>query len=489
MMDIPALQTNNPSRAFLLMFCAVLILALWLEQWWLMAIPIGAIAVMVGVRWPKVLFTAIFASIPFSIELYLPVGLGLDVPDEPLMMLLTICFIFWLGQHLHKLRFDFLVHPISVLLIIHLAWTGICTVFANDPIIALKFLVAKSWYVVPFYLVVYYWFPSYTDLQKRLSWFFVILVPVVIWALLRHGILFQFSFADVNKALWPLFRNHVSYAAIIAVSFPFIFFYTLKRRSEKKPIALYVFMLLILFVAINFSYTRAAYAALLFSIPYFFIMKWKMSRYALILALGGATSLIWFLSKDNKYLNLAPRYEKAVMHTRFEDLLDATYKFQDISTMERVYRWVAGFQMLKEEPVFGFGPNNFYHNYQRFAVSSFRTYVSHNPEKSGVHNYYLMIAVEQGIPGLFIYLFFIGFVIVWGEKLYHKVKHDPEKSWYVLAAMCSLMIIHLLHLMNDLIETDKVGPFFFLSLAILVKVHLDLRSEQSKIVMHETNAN
>lgn len=49
----------------------------------------------------------------------------------------------------------------------------------------------------------------------------------------------------------------------------------------------------------------------------------------------------------------------------------------------------------------------------------------------------------------------------------------------VLASLSSLIIIHLLQLMNDLLETDKVGPFFFLSLAILIKIHLDYQKEET----------
>jgi hypothetical protein len=70
------------------------------------------------------------------------------------------------------------------------------------------------------------------------------------------------------------------------------------------------------------------------------------------------------------------------------------------------------------------------------------------------------------------------FVLIWGENIYHKVKHNPEKAWLVLAALSSLLVIHILQLMNDLIETDKVGPFYFFSLAVLVRIHLDMRSDK-----------
>lgn len=137
--------------------------------------------------------------------------------------------------------------------------------------------------------------------------------------------------------------------------------------------------------------------------------------------------------------------------------------------MERVYRWVAGFYMVGERPITGFGPNNFYENYHQYAVKSFRTYVSDNPEKSGIHSYYLMTAVEQGIPGLLIYLFLMVYVLVRGERIYHQTI-EPHRKALVLTAIASLVVIHFLQTMNDLVETDKVGPFFFLAMALLVTV-------------------
>jgi O-antigen ligase len=87
--------------------------------------------------------------------------------------------------------------------------------------------------------------------------------------------------------------------------------------------------------------------------------------------------------------------------------------------MERVYRWVAAAYMIQDRPYSGFGPGNFYFNYQKYTVSSFKTYVSDNPERSGIHNYFLMVTVEQGVPGLVFFLLFCLLVIFKGQQVYH----------------------------------------------------------------------
>jgi O-antigen ligase len=399
------------------------------------------------------------------------------VPDEPLVIMTMFVFLFWFARSFNQLDLSLLIHPVSLLLLLHMSWIAVCAFFAQDSVIGFKFLLAKIWYIICFYMAAIFWHRTSFDFWQSIRWFFIVLIPVVIWAIMKHGIMYQFSFADVNRALSPLFRNHVSYAALLAVSFPYLFFFTLQRRYKNQSYWWLVVGLILLFVAINFSYTRAAYGALIFAIPYYFIVKYKLTRWFILGAFILTGFLFTYLIKDYRYMNLAPRFEKTITHTSFEDLLDATYKFQDISTMERVYRWIAGIRMVNEKPGFGFGPNNFYHHYKAYAISGFRTFVSDNPEKSGVHNYYLMTAVEQGIPGLVIYLMLIVFVMLWGERLYHKVKTNRVKGFTVLAAMSSLIIIHLLQLMNDLLETDKVGPFFFLSLAVLIKIHLDYQKE------------
>ncbi len=92
--------------------------------------------------------------------------------------------------------------------------------------------------------------------------------------------------------------------------------------------------------------------------------------------------------------------------------------------------------------------------------------VSDNPEKSGIYNYYLMTAVEQGIPGLFIFLGLCFLVIIYGERAYHLTEVKQEKA-LLMAAVTSFILILAVLLINDLLEADKVGPIFFISAAII----------------------
>jgi O-antigen ligase len=109
-------------------------------------------------------------------------------------------------------------------------------------------------------------------------------------------------------------------------------------------------------------------------------------------------------------------------------------------------------------------------------VTSFTTYVSDNEEQSGIHSYFLLVLVEQGVLGLLLFLTLSFYVLLRGEQIYHRCQ-DPGRRRIVLMVLLSTVVIDAFLIINDLIETDKVGSFFFLAMAILVNQDL---AEDSK---------
>jgi O-antigen ligase len=185
-------------------------------------------------------------------------------------------------------------------------------------------------------------------------------------------------------------------------------------------------------------------------------------------------SLFWIKSGD-RYLQYAHDYRTTIFHQDFEEHWQATYEFKDMSTAERFYRWIAGVRMIKDNPLAGYGPNTFYNNYKSYAVPAFKTYVSDNKEHSTVHNYFLLIAIEQGIPGLVFFLLLVGCMLNYAQHLYHRVKDIFYKTIAVTSGVILVMILTV-NFLSDLIETDKVGSLFFLCLSMLIIA--DINSKQ-----------
>jgi O-antigen ligase len=451
-----------------------ILLSLGTGKWYFLLAPALFLLILTSLVNFKAILFLLYACVPLSTLVYLPGGFSTDLPTEPLMVGLMLITLLYGIRSSGNWERRFLFHPITALFFLHWLWIGISGLTGTTPIISLKFWLAKTWYLFAFYLLTGWVLTREKD-QKR--WFWLILVSLCLTTLyvqIGHAG-FGFSFSSIKKVLAPFYANHVIYASVLAVFFPFLWYMRLEYRE--KPIWNAVFWLLILFflAAIYLSYTRAAYVSLLVCVGVYLFIRWRLVAYGFLAALLVGLLLWVRFSEDNAYLELAPNYETTISHDEFGDLLQATYEMEDISTMERLYRWMAGFQMIGARPWVGFGPGSFYERYKPFTIRSFQTYVSDNPERSGIHSYYLMAFVEQGVVGFLLFLFLQLVLLLYGQRLYHRTAGWEKRL--VLMTTLSLAATMTLQLINDLLETDKVGSFYFFCAAMLVGI--DLRQKRS----------
>nr|WP_246558687.1 O-antigen ligase family protein [Hymenobacter piscis] len=228
------------------------------------------------------------------------------------------------------------------------------------------------------------------------------------------------------------------------------------------------------------SYTRASVLSVPVAGLYYGVIRLRQTRLllagVLVAALAGAT---YFLSQNN-FMLYAPDFEKTIFNgENFEKHLEATYKLEDVSGMERVYRWVAASRMAADKPLVGSGPSTFYPEYKRYTVRSFRTYVSDNPERSTTHNYFLLLLAEQGFPGMLLFVALVGAAFITIETLYHRTRPGTPPRYVLLASGLSFVIIVFHLLLNELVEVDKIGSFFFINLALLIRVGTWVREENT----------
>lgn len=472
------LDASDAPHLFFLVFAALLLACLFAGiaggMYYLAGIPAFFLLVYLAIVDFRKAFLLLLACIPLSTEIILPNGFGTDLPTEPLMIGLMFVGLLYILRHGKETDGRFLRHPITLLLLLHLAWIVVSAITSQQWVVSVKFVLAKAWYVATFFFLASRMLNSEREVRQFFWAVFSTLLFTVLVAIVRHAS-YGFSFADVYRVLHPFYRNHVAYASLIVVFLPFVWY--MRKWYPAYSLAWWVVSgsLLVFLLAIQLSYTRAAYVSVLIAVGAFYIIRLRLAKYVLLLALAGAVGFVAFMSYNNRYLDYAPNYETTVSHQDFNNLLEATYTGEDISTMERIYRWVAGFHMSIEEPVFGFGPGNFYNFYKTYTVTSFQTYVSGNPDKSGIHSYYLMTLAEQGLPGLLFFLLLAAYVILRGEAIYRRARREKDKQLAMMAIL-SLIIIFSLLIINDLIETDKIGPFFFMNLALLVNLDLRLQS-------------
>ena len=473
------LDTSDTPQFLFRVFAAVLLVCLFTgiatEMYYLAGIPALLLIVYLTIVDFRKTFLLLVACIPLSTELILPNGFGTDLPTEPLMVGLMLVGLAYGLRHGKETDGRFLRHPITLLLLFHLAWIIISAITSQLLAVSVNLVLANAWYVATFFFLASRMLNNEREVRQFFWAVFSTLLFTVLVVMLRHAA-YGFSFADIYRVLHPFYRNHVAYASIIVVFLPFIWYVRKWYPAYGRIWWLLSISLLILLAAIQLSYTRAAYVSVVIAIGAFYIIRRRLTKYVLLLALAGTVGMVAFMSYGNRYLEYAPNYETTISHQDFNNLLQATYSGEDISTMERVYRWVAGFHMSVKEPVFGFGPGNFHNFYKTYTVTSFKTYVSDNPDQSGIHSYYLMTLVEQGLPGLLFFLLLSAYALLRGEAIYHRARLEKDKHM-VMMALLSLIIILSLLIINDLIETDKVGRFFFVNLALLINLDLRLQTE------------
>lgn len=439
--------------------------AILTENWILLGIPfIALLAVFVTMK-PRSIYYMLIGLLPFSTEVNLPGGFGTDLPTEPLMIL--TCGILFLLANNHLLKWDsrYLINTVSVTLMAVLVWTMITTIFSTEPMISVKYLLAKLWYIIPFYYgTIILFHQDHKIIRGMIKLLTITVVLATIYVVLRHGMM-GFDFMKVNRAGRPIFRNHVNYGAILVLTLPFLWYlYQTSVRSMKR--LTYGLVLCLMLFAIYTTYTRAAYVCVIGILAGYFMIRNRMTSIGLIIALLVTLGGLTYLMESNTYLELAPDYQNTISHHNIDNLMEATIKGEDVSTMERVYRWVAGVRMVGDRPLLGFGPGAFYDSYLPYTISSFETYVSNNPEKSGIHCYYLMTACEQGIIGLILFLILTVVPLLLAEKVFAIAKCQ-EVKYLAMASALSLISIDLLLLINDLLEADKVGPYYFLSIGLI----------------------
>lgn len=472
-MSILATFTKLPiekiaTYSLLSLFLGLLGLGIYIEKYWLAAIPLLLCFAYLIVYHYKLLYWILLLSIAASITYDFNKNLSTDFPTEFISIALTgIFWVLWLVHKPPSLRYLW-NHKLFWGLIAIWFWSIVAGLQAENMSISIKYVAAKVWYITSFFIFTFYMIRSVHDIRKI---FWYLYIPILLTAIYSFFRTFMggFSFEFTNQYSLPFYDNHVIYATTMTLILPMVFV----ARSWYPHCSLIRILLQIsipfLLIAIYFSYTRACYLALIGGLVFVFLLRVKKLVLGYVLAVFLVTGVLFLFSKDYLYLRLAPDYNTTVMHDEFKDHLISTFYGKDASSMERLNMWISVFRMYQERPIAGYGPNNFSSTYKPYSVMYFKTWVSDNPLNLSCHNYFWLLLCEQGLVGLFLFVFFIGYVLFIIQRTYHS--EGAENMRAMLSAVACIMGIFIVILFfNDLIETSKNGSLFFIFLAILIKM-------------------
>lgn len=470
-------QTNKTDFPFVFLsatFILSLLAAGLTNQPIVVLVPFVALLFYAGWFQVNIVFILLLLSLPFSFEYNFTPSLGTDIPDEGLMLLVSVLFFgYWLYKP-ESICKNVWQHPLLLLLLVHIAWIVIASTGSTHPLLSLKFILAKGWYLGAFVLAALIAFRDKQTIRLAAIILAASILLIAAIALVRHSIT-GFSFADVNKSVAPFFRNHVNYSSMLVCLIPLFFsFYSLNKKKSVRPWV--VIAIVVLLAALFFSYARGAWLALILGVLSYWLVHKKIFFASFVVTVFIAIFSLFWLKNNDRYLYYAHDFKTTIYHEDFKQHLVATYQLKDVSTAERFYRWVAGVRMIKDNSFTGYGPGTFYENYKPYGVPAFKTWVSDNKEHSTVHNYFLLTAIEQGIPGLTFFLVLLGAMFYYSQRLYHRITDAFYKTAAVTIAVM-LVMITTVNFLSDLIETDKVGSLFFLCLSVLVMIDINTRKE------------
>jgi O-antigen ligase len=445
------------------------------------AIPFAILfALLVVLNW-RAAWWVLLPLVPLSIQIDELAGgtLSTSLPDEPAMALFMGVMILLFAARRKVMPESFWRHPLTLVMVLQFFWLVVSVIYSQEVFISVKYLLAKSWILSSFFLMPVLLFREKADFRRAIILITVPTLLTTIFIFIRHWKLYHFGFREIEKAIAGIYFNHVDYSTVLSMIIPALIAAYPRTKSWRWWWRLVLAgTIIFLIIATYLTYARAAMLALVFAAVVVVAMRkklvhWIMPVFYGLIALG----LVALVSK-NKYLDFYPDYEHTYSHFTFYDHMIATFKGQDMSSAERLYRWVAAVRMSNAHPVTGVGPNAFYDYYKPYAVTSFRTYVSRNPERSTTHNYFLFMLVEQGWPAMLLYAILIAVYFVQAQKTYHRFK---DRFWRAatLGITGAFAAGFINNFFSELIDTHKVGALFYLSIALMIVLRAKSRQATS----------
>ena len=442
---------------FSLLFIAISGYLIWEDLYYFILAPIGLIAIYLAIFYTEYTFLAIAFLTPLSINIEeYTESFGLFVPTEPLLFGLMLLLLF---QQIQKNGLDRNVwkHPIIWAVGFYLFWTLITSVTSNDPLVSLKFLLARLWFIVPLLFFGTRIFNKPKNIFRFIWLFCTAMCLVIVFTIIVHAG-YSFGEKEGHWVMWPFFKDHTVYGATIALVIPLIFgIYFSKKHSPLVGMTLLA-MIVVSLVGLYFSYSRAAWLSVIAALMVLAAIKLRIKfKYIAATVLVGLMAT--YLSWDSIQMELERNKFEHTTEEFGEKLQSATNVTTDASNLERLNRWSCAVEMFKERPIFGFGPGTYAFEYARFQHPDDLTIISTNfGDMGNAHSEYLGPLAEMGVFGLLAMLFIVTAIFYKSITLYNKWPAEDKFMRTILLSMILALVTYFLHgFLNNYLDTDKAA--------------------------------
>ncbi len=441
------------------------------------ALPVFfAVLLVVIYSFDKIIYLiALFAPLSLTLSEIMP-GFGFDMylPTEPLILGLLVVFILKL---IYERGYDsnILTHPVSLVIYINLIWIFLTSLTSTMPVVSIKFLFARIWFVAVLYFLTTKLFSEGKNIEKYIWLYVFSLIIVIFYTLNRHLGYGLWNKEVANFVCNPFYKDHTSYGAALAMYLPFLMMFSFAGFVSGKEKFFAVVALIILFVGFVLSYTRAAWLSFIVAGAVFVVIKLKI-RFKPLFITFVTVVVLFFVFQNQILMSLEQNSEQssANLKTHLSSMSNIT---SDASNLERINRWSCAIRMFEDKPFFGFGPGTYMFQYAPFQLNENRTIISTNSADGGnAHSEYLGPLAESGVLGLLTFLLIVGTVVYTAVHTYMRLTDYRLKS-IVLAALTGLVTYYIHGFLNNFLDTDKLSVPFWGFTAMIVAIDIYSRNQ------------
>ena len=439
------------------------------DFYWALLLPLLLIIVLLFVfSLDKIILLITFLT-PFAINVRsFDIGIGVSIPTEPLMLGVLLVFFLKLFYE-NTIDKKLLRHPVTIAILINLAWIFITSLTSELPLVSFKFLLARLWFIVPFYFIGVKLFKKFENISLFL-WLYIIALSVVIFYSLYNHALTGFEEDPGHVVMTPFYNDHTVYGAVLALFWPFIFvsIFNSENSGSRKFTISAVFVLFV--VALIFSYSRAAWLSVAAAVFVYFIIllkiKFKWIALFTVVIVSG-----FFLFQNEIFDKLEKNSRES--STNFEDHLKSiTNISSDASNLERINRWQSAIRMFRDHPVMGIGPGTYQFLYAPYQLSKEKTIISTNAgDRGNAHSEYIGPLTESGVPGMLSFLAIVICVLYTAMRVYRR-SADLKVKTFSLVLMLGLVTYYVHGTLNNFLDSDKASVPFWGFTAIIVALDL-----------------
>jgi O-antigen ligase len=425
------------------------IIAVILSGWLGPILPLGLLglalfAVLCWTSLPVAWFVVLVCT-PFSIQWIIPsLRTGTWVPTEPFILtFLGVWIVKATLRGTHTIPRSQVLTSIVLLVLIAI----LSTLQSEFPFTSFKALVNTCWYLGFAFLFPYLEGMKNGFLRRA---HLILAGSAVFFAL--YGILF---IIENGVARWtgnamgrPFFPEHGTYSVYLCFGLAVLLGFALSAKRGLWRLLGFLGVAAVT-LAIVLSLTRAAFLGLaaVGAVFLWYLLQSRRGARSLLLVLAAVVLVTYGVSKfrAGEFVGL---YVSTISNPG------------ELSNVERIGRWMAAINMVRDRPFLGVGFGTYQDAYFQYRVLTMRT--EERFKYMGPHSEYFAVLSEMGWIGFAALLWFFFVVTRMADRVIRR-SPDPNERMLALSALAALSSYMLHGAFNNYMRTDKLMvPFWFL---------------------------